>query len=67
MLNNAEFCKSIAATRALGDTDPRERHWEEDELTHRFLAHVANTGGTHALGAKLLLEMLNDNVSRWYA
>jgi len=67
MLNNQAFYKSIADARSLGDDDPEDRHAWEDYLTHQFLEHVRDTGGTHALGAKLLLEMLDDDVARWYA
>lgn len=66
-MNNAEFFKEIQDCRALGDTTPEERHAWEDGLTQQFLEHVRDTGGTHALGAKLLLEMLEDDVARWYA
>lgn len=67
MLNNAEFHKSIQDARRLGDNDPEGRHAWEDGLTYSFLEYVRDTGGTHALGAKLLLEMLDDDVARWYA
>lgn len=66
-LDNKVFFEDIDYTRALGDRHPEHRHYSEDHIVHEFLKHVRDTGGTHSLGAKLLLEMLDDDVRRWYA
>lgn len=66
-LNNREFMEEIAKVRALGDRSPEERHCWEDGLVEQFIEHVRETGGTHSLMAGLLLEMLGDDVARWYA
>ena len=68
MLNNQIiFFKDIQKARSI---DPRyyaQRRSVEEYVIYNFLEHVRDTGGTHALGAKLLLEMLDEDTARWYA
>jgi hypothetical protein len=66
-MNNKEFFADIERTRNSADPDYEARHASEDRLVYDFIEFVASEGGTHSLKAKLLLEMLDDDVPRWFA
>ena len=67
MLNNQVFFKDIQKARSIDPKYYAQRSAVEDYVIYNFLEHIRDTGGTHALGAKLLLEMLDEDVARWYA
>lgn len=66
-MNNREFFEDIESIKKLGDFDPEGRHAWEDGVAQDFIREIAEAGGVYALRAKLLLEVLDEDVVRWYA